>query len=177
MRAETRANVERKAALTERERQAEAEAAAAEVAARAEGAADGNENDDEEGEERIYNPLKLPLGWDGRPIPFWLYKLHGLSAEFTCEICSDYKYQGRKNFERHFSESRHAFGMRALGLPNTKHFYEITRIEDALALAEKLKRQGKLAAEERDDAEEVEDEHGNTYTRKTYDLLKRQGLI
>ena len=38
-----------------------------------------------------------------------------------------------KNFERHFTESRHAFGMRALGLPNTKHFYEITRIEDALA--------------------------------------------
>lgn len=30
-------------------------------------------------------------------------------------------------------ESRHAFGMRALGLPNTKHFHEITRIEDALA--------------------------------------------
>jgi len=39
----------------------------------------------------------------------------------------------RKNFERHFQESRHAFGMRALGLPNTKHFHEITRIEDALA--------------------------------------------
>lgn len=30
-------------------------------------------------------------------------------------------------------ESRHAFGMRALGLPNTKHFHEITRIEDALS--------------------------------------------
>jgi hypothetical protein len=30
----------------------------------------------------------------------------------------------------HSQESRHAFGMRALGLPNTKHFHEITRIED-----------------------------------------------
>ena len=39
----------------------------------------------------------------------------------------------RKNFDRHFQESRHAFGMRALGLPNTKHFHEITKIEDALA--------------------------------------------
>jgi hypothetical protein len=39
----------------------------------------------------------------------------------------------RKNFDRHFQESRHAFGMRALGLPNTRHFHEITRIEDALA--------------------------------------------
>lgn len=60
------------------------------------------------------------------------------------------KCYNRKNFERHFQvgdvspctipltnhvfqEPRHAFGMRALGLPNTKHFHEITRIEDALA--------------------------------------------
>lgn len=83
--------------------------------------------------------------------------------------------------------------MRALGLPNTKHFYEIVSIKDALAckfmatlllhtlirfsVAEKLKQQGRVAAEERDDAEEVEDEHGNTYTKKTYELLKRQGLL
>lgn len=45
---------------------------------------------------------------------------------------------GRKTFERHFQESRHAFGMRALGLPNTKHFHEITRIEDAIARASPL---------------------------------------
>lgn len=30
-------------------------------------------------EEAIYNPLKLPMGWDGKPIPYWLYKLHGLN--------------------------------------------------------------------------------------------------
>ena len=74
-----------------------------------------------------------PLGWDGKPIPYWLFKLHGLGVEYKCEVCSDYVYQGRKNFEKHFSESRHAFGMRALGLPNTKHFHEITKIADALA--------------------------------------------
>lgn len=34
------------------------------------------ESDDEE--HQIYNPLKLPMGWDGKPIPYWLYKLHGL---------------------------------------------------------------------------------------------------
>jgi splicing factor 3A subunit 3 len=108
--------------------------------------------EEEEEEEKIYNPLKLPLGWDGKPIPYWLYKLHGLGVEYRCEICSDAVYMGRcaiiarpsissmqvtllgrKNFDRHFQESRHAFGMRALGLPNTKHFHEITRIEDALA--------------------------------------------
>ncbi|PWN34233.1 uncharacterized protein FA14DRAFT_161694 [Meira miltonrushii] len=176
VRIETRANVERKAALTERERQAEAEALAAQPSTQGAGE-DTQAEDDEDENEKIYNPLKLPLGWDGRPIPFWLYKLHGLGVEFKCEICSDYVYQGRKNFERHFSESRHAFGMRALGLPNTKHFYEITRIQDALALADKLKKQGKIVADEQGDAEEVEDEHGNTYSRKTYELLKRQGLI
>jgi hypothetical protein len=31
------------------------------------------------------------------------------------QICSDAMYQGRKAFDRHFQESRHAFGMRALG--------------------------------------------------------------
>ena len=29
------------------------------------------------------------LGWDGKPIPFWLYKLHGLNQEFKCEICGN----------------------------------------------------------------------------------------
>jgi len=37
----------------------------------------------------VYNPLKLPLGWDGKPIPYWLYKLHGLNLEFKCEICGE----------------------------------------------------------------------------------------
>ena len=36
-------------------------------------------------------PLKLPLGWDGKAIPYWLYKLHGLNQEFKCEICGDYR--------------------------------------------------------------------------------------
>ncbi|EPQ30477.1 uncharacterized protein PFL1_02003 [Pseudozyma flocculosa PF-1] len=185
IRADTKANVERRAALTDRERQAEAEAAEEELNNMAatntggdgvlDNEANGDEDDDDE--EKIYNPLRLPLGWDGRPIPYWLYKLHGLGVEFKCEICSDHVYQGRKNFEKHFQESRHAFGMRALGLPNTVQFRDVTRIQDALALADKLKKQGKLQAEQDGDAEEVEDEHGNTYTRKTYELLKRQGLL
>ena len=52
-------------------------------------------DDDDDDDERIYNPLKLPLGWDGKPIPYWLYKLHGLGVEYRCEICSDFVYQGR----------------------------------------------------------------------------------
>lgn len=86
--------------------------------------------------------------------------------------------------------------MRALGLPNTKHFHEITRIEDALArtcaqdtglqcplliinvpVAEKLKREGRNEIFEQETMEELEDEEGNVYNRKTYEDLKKQGLI
>merc|ERR1719414_1468185 len=84
-----------------------------------------------ETERPIYNPLNLPLGWDGKPIPFWLYKLHGLGIEYKCEICGNYSYWGRRAFERHFQEWRHAFGMRCLRIPNTAHFKEITKIEEA----------------------------------------------
>ena len=85
--------------------------------------------------------------------------------------------------------------MRALGLPNTKHFHEITRIEDALSrtywwmlrafcllillttVAEKLKREGRNEIFEQETMEELEDEEGNVYNRKTYEDLKKQGLI
>lgn len=53
-------------------------------------------------EEKLYNPLKLPLGWDGKPIPYWLYKLHGLGVSYTCEICGNYIYMGRRVFDKHF---------------------------------------------------------------------------
>ena len=39
----------------------------------------GEASDDED--RKIYNPLKLPTGWDGKPIPFWLYKLHDMGRE------------------------------------------------------------------------------------------------
>lgn len=127
---DTKSNVERRFSLTAREREQELlEQSQAPPAPPSNTMKEGEEDEEEE---RIYNPLKLPLGWDGKPIPYWLYKLHGLGVEYRCEICSDHVYMGRKNFERHFQESRHAFGMRALGLPNTKHFHEITKIEDAL---------------------------------------------
>lgn len=81
----------------------------------------------------IYNPLKLPMGWDGKPIPFWLYKLHGLGIEYPCEICGGFVYMGRKAFDRHFSEFRHSHGMKSLGIPNSKYFQDITSIADAYA--------------------------------------------
>lgn len=195
-RLDTHTNVERRAALTEKERAAEAEQLAAyaemDPSERRRRPDEDKESDSDSDDNKVYNPKKLPLGWDGRPIPLWLWKLHGLGQEFTCEICSDAAYAGRKNFDRHFTESRHAFGMRALGLPNTKHFHGITKIQDAVALGEKLKKKGREEAlltnsagagggsasgGGRDVVEEVEDENGNTYSRRDYELLKRQGLI
>lgn len=91
---ETKSNVERRFSLTAKEREAELaeKPSAAPVIAPN---TDENGNEEEEEEERIYNPLKLPLGWDGKPIPYWLYKLHGLGVEYRCEICSDHVYMGR----------------------------------------------------------------------------------
>ena len=91
-------------------------------------------SDSDEEDDFIYNPLKLPLGWDGKPIPYWLYKLHGLNQEFQCEICGGATYWGRRAFERHFREYRHQASMRFLGIPNTKNFYEITKVADAQKL-------------------------------------------
>ncbi|AUB27813.1 splicing factor 3A subunit 3 [Cryptococcus neoformans] len=172
---DSRNEVERKMALTAREREQEIEE-------QEEGPAEavelgGQESDEESDDGKIYNPLKLPLGWDGKPIPYWLYKLHGLGVEFSCEICSNATYNGRKAFEKHFMESKHAFGLRALGLPPSKHFMYITKINDALALAEKLKREGRQEITAMDKAEEFEDEEGNVYDKRTYEQLQRQGLI
>jgi hypothetical protein len=85
--------VERRFSLTAREREQELLEQAKPPPAPTN--ASGDAAAEEEEEERIYNPLKLPLGWDGKPIPYWLYKLHGLGVEYRCEICSDHVYMGR----------------------------------------------------------------------------------
>ena len=40
-----------------------------------------------------------------QPIPYWLYKLHGLNIVYKCEICGNYEYKGPKTFQRHFAVS------------------------------------------------------------------------
>ncbi|KAI9282161.1 hypothetical protein BY458DRAFT_468211 [Sporodiniella umbellata] len=165
---ETKSNVERKQALTDKERTLEQEQEQVELI---------EEDSDEEDSERIYNPLKLPLGWDGKPIPYWLYKLHGLGVEYPCEICGNYVYMGRKAFDKHFQEWRHAHGMRCLGIPNSRSFHEITKIEDAYALFEKQKREGVTEEIKAETVEEFEDNEGNVYNKKTYEDLKRQGIL
>lgn len=120
-RAATKENVQRKQARTDGERD-DSEAEESE-----------EDSPDEADDDVPYNPKNLPLGWDGKPIPYWLYKLHGLNISYNCEICGNYVYKGPKAFQRHFAEWRHAHGMRCLGIPNTAHFANVTQIEDALA--------------------------------------------
>ena len=96
---ETKSNVERRFSLTAREREQELLEQSKPAPALATVATEGGPEEEEE-EERIYNPLKLPLGWDGKPIPYWLYKLHGLGVEYRCEICSDHVYMGRCVFDK-----------------------------------------------------------------------------
>ncbi|XP_039116531.1 splicing factor SF3a60 homolog [Dioscorea cayenensis subsp. rotundata] len=163
---QTKENVEKKQALTYEEMEAERE--------EEELPAD-TESDDEE--QQIYNPLKLPMGWDGKPIPYWLYKLHGLGQEFKCEICGNHSYWGRRAFERHFKEWRHQHGMRCLNIPNTKNFNEITSIEEAKKLWERIQERQGLNKWRPDLEEEYEDREGNIYNKKTYTDLQRQGLI
>jgi splicing factor 3A subunit 3 len=91
---DTKANVERRFSLTAKEREQEILEAQKPPAPPPTGGPEGGAEEEEE-EERIYNPLKLPMGWDGKPIPYWLYKLHGLGVEYRCEICSDHVYMGR----------------------------------------------------------------------------------
>lgn len=161
----TKENVQRKQARTEGERDdSDAEASA-------------SESDDEDDSDVPYNPKNLPLGWDGKPIPYWLYKLHGLNISYNCEICGNFTYKGPKAFQRHFAEWRHAHGMRCLGIPNTAHFANVTQIEDALALWEKLKNQKHGERWQPEQEEEYEDSQGNVVNRKTFEDLKRQGLL
>lgn len=165
-RAATKENVQRKQARTVLERE-ESDEEDAEV----------SEDDDDAQDEVVYNPKNLPLGWDGKPIPYWLYKLHGLNISYTCEICGNAIYKGPKAFQRHFAEWRHAHGMRCLGIPNTAHFANITQIEDALKLWNKLKEEKTKEKFNPSNEEEFEDSSGNVVTKKTYEDLKRQGLL
>ena len=174
-RSDTRVNVERKQGQTERERQQELEAFYA--ATDDPSARPADEESDSDSDEKIYNPLKLPLAWDGKPIPYWLYKLHGLGVEFPCEICGNFVYMGRRAFDKHFSEARHVHGLKCLGITNTTLFREIVGIEDALKLWDKLQRDRKKEKAGGEGVVQMEDAEGNVMPEKVYYDLQKQGLL
>ena len=174
-RSDTRVNVERKQGMTERERQLELEALFAEqpssslLPSRGGPSGGGNDSDsDSSTDEKIYNPLKLPLAWDGKPIPYWLYKLHGLGVEFACEICGNFVYMGRRAFDKHFNEARHIYGLKCLGITQTQLFREITGIQDALKLWDKVQRDKRAEKVGGENVVQMEDAEGNVMPEKVY---------
>ncbi|KAH7318269.1 hypothetical protein B0I35DRAFT_431663 [Stachybotrys elegans] len=175
-RSDTRVNVERRQGMTERERQQELDNLFMISEALRE-PAEGGEEEDEDGEEKIYNPLKLPLAWDGKPIPFWLYRLHGLGVEFPCEICGNFVYMGRRAFDKHFNEARHVYGLKCLGITNTTLFRDITQIDEAMKLWEKMQKEKKRTKVDDGSVVQMEDGEGNVMPEKVYYDLQKQGLL
>jgi splicing factor 3A subunit 3 len=164
------------------------------------------ESDGEDGDKPLYNPKNVPLDYTGKPIPYWLFKLHGLNLSFKCEMyvfgvpflsfgtchsirfvslffchlffsCGGFAYRGPRAFERHFKESRHAFGLKTLGIPNTNEFMNITTFEDAKTLWEKLQKENKVKEFKPEEEEEVEDHDGNVFSKRIFNDLKRQGIV
>ncbi|EOD53011.1 Splicing factor 3a subunit 3 [Neofusicoccum parvum] len=173
-RGDTRVNVERRQGMTERERQQELDALFAE----GEEEAQEGEGEDDGDDDKIYNPLKLPLAWDGKPIPFWLYKLHGLGVEFPCEICGNFVYMGRRAFDKHFTEGRHLYGLKCLGITKDTGLYrEIVGIEDAINLHKKIEADKKKQKQAQDNVVQMEDAAGNVMPEKVYYDLQKQGLL
>lgn len=67
--------------------------------------------------------------------------------------------------------------MRCLKIPNTKHFHDITLIEDARNLYLRIKDQLRHEVYDATAEEEFEDSEGNVLNRKTYEDMARQGLL
>jgi splicing factor 3A subunit 3 len=168
--------VERRQGMTERERQQELDNLmnATEQVPQLQ---EKDDDEDDDGEDKIHNPLKLPLAWDGKPIPFWLYRLHGLGVEFACEICGNFVYMGRRAFEKHFNEARHIYGLKRLGINDTHLFRDIIGINEALKLWDKRQRDKKRDKVDDGSIVQMEDAEGNVMPEKVYYDLQKQGLL
>ena len=101
----------------------------------------GGSSDDDEDEQVLARSIKqYPMGPDGKPLPYWMYKVQGLAAQYRCEICGNATYFGPKAFNAHFNNLRHAQGMKSLGIPYSQAFHMITKISHALSLWEAIQR-------------------------------------
>ena len=74
---------------------------------------------------------------------------------------------GRRAFDKHFSEARHIYGLKCLGITNTALFRDITVIEEAQRLWEKLQKEKKVEATKQDTVQ-MEDAEGNVMPEKVY---------
>ena len=67
--------------------------------------------------------------------------------------------------------------MRCLVRPFCVPACVIKSLINLIVVAEKLRREGKQEIFQQETMEELEDDEGNVYNRKTYEDLKKQGLI
>ncbi|CUM68301.1 uncharacterized protein PRCAT00006023001 [Priceomyces carsonii] len=180
VRSSTISNAERKYALTERERLQEIFSLAGEESEYTT-ASDSSKalDDDNTSSDDEENSKNLPIGVDGRPIPFWLYKLQGLHQTYTCEICGDISYKGRSLFSKHFGGVKHHHGLKCLGIPDDYMplFKGVVKINEATDLWRRLKKEKRIKEGDKENAVEFEDEEGNVMSEKDYIDLKKQGLL
>lgn len=179
----TISNAERKSALTEREKIIDMNSVTNDDEYTTVDNMSSDENDSETSSGDEYddseNLKDVPLGLDGKPMPFWLYKLQGLHKTYSCEICGNITYKGRMNFAKHFTGTKHQYGLKCLGISDEimPLFKSIIHIEEAIELWNRIKREKRIKAGEAENAIEVEDDQGNVMSEKDYLDLKKQGLL
>lgn len=119
------------------------------------------------------------LSVDGKPIPYWLYKLQGLHKFYNCEICGNLDYKGKNQFIKHFNTSMHQKGLRCLGIEEDSLFLfnNIPKIDDATKLWTKIKKDKRIKDVDEKNIIEVEDDDGNVLSKGDYLELKKQGLL
>lgn len=180
-RSPTISNAERKAALTDRERMTEIISIVGDESDYTTIGFSSGDNSDasESSDEDERNIKELPIGVDGRPIPYWLYKLQGYHKSYNCEICGNVTYKGRTVFAKHFNSAKHQQGLGFLGISDdyAPLFKSIIKIDEALELWRRLKREKRIKEGDTENAVEVEDEEGNVLSEKDYIELKKQGLL
>jgi splicing factor 3A subunit 3 len=69
--------------------------------------------------------------------------------------------------------------MKCLGIPNSRAFHGITKVEDARALWKKMNADKAEASGAADagGGEQFEDRDGNVMSKQAYETLARQGLL
>ena len=53
-----------------------------------------SDTDDDAKKKKLLKKSTLPVGFDGKPMPLWLFNLLGLGKQFKCEICGNAVYWG-----------------------------------------------------------------------------------
>lgn len=92
-----------------------------------------------------------------------------------CDMVAD-SFPGRRAFEKHFNESRHIHGLRCLGISNPTLFRDITSIEEAMRLWDKLEKEKKTKIDD-SSVVQMEDADGHVMPAKVYYDLQKQGLL